>query len=51
MQIHVYVLHNSYCHHDVCVTSAMALLGGSVHFLSPEDIHLGVNESIKDSGR
>ncbi|KAK2158489.1 hypothetical protein NP493_1793g00004, partial [Ridgeia piscesae] len=31
--------------------TGMSLLGGSVHFLSPEDIHLGVNESIKDSGR
>ena len=28
-----------------------ALLGGKPCFLSPEDIHLGVNESIKDSGR
>ena len=28
-----------------------ALLGGKPCFLSPEDIHLGVNESVKDSAR
>ena len=28
-----------------------ALLGGKPCFLSPEDIHLGVNESVKDTAR
>ncbi|CAH1799750.1 unnamed protein product [Owenia fusiformis] len=31
--------------------TGMALLGGHPVFLSPQDIHLGVNESIKDSAR
>ncbi|XP_048239935.1 ornithine transcarbamylase, mitochondrial-like [Haliotis rufescens] len=29
----------------------MAMLGGHAAFLGPDDIHLGVNESIKDSAR
>lgn len=35
----------------VAFFSGFSLLGGSPVFLSPEDIHLGVNESIKDSAR
>jgi len=31
--------------------TGFALLGGTSCFLSPDDIHLGVNESIKDSAR
>ncbi|XP_043928242.1 ornithine transcarbamylase, mitochondrial-like [Protopterus annectens] len=31
--------------------TGFALLGGHPCFLSPEDIHLGVNESIKDTAR
>ncbi|CAH1785893.1 unnamed protein product [Owenia fusiformis] len=31
--------------------TGFALLGGHPVFLSPQDIHLGVNESIKDSAR
>ncbi len=31
--------------------AGFALLGGKPCFLSPDDIHLGVNESVKDSAR
>lgn len=31
--------------------TGMCLLGGHAAFLGPEDVHLGVNESIKDSAR
>ncbi|KAK7483265.1 hypothetical protein BaRGS_00025432 [Batillaria attramentaria] len=31
--------------------SGMALLGGHAEFLGPDDVHIGVNESIKDTAR
>ena len=29
----------------------MAKLGGHAAFMGPEDVHLGVNESVKDTAR
>lgn len=31
--------------------AGMALLGGHAQFLGPDDVHLGVNESVKDTAR
>lgn len=32
-------------------STGVAKLGGHACFLGPDDIHLGVNESVKDSAR
>ena len=35
----------------VCACAGMAALGGHAQFLGPDDVHIGVNESVKDTAR